>query len=54
MYVSQRRGEQTSKLVSVIYAQDAKIMEVLKGSGKEKFIEWSCYDWSFLESEEIL
>lgn len=34
--------------------EDAKIMFVLKGSGKEKFIDCSCYKNCFLESEETL
>lgn len=34
--------------------EDAKIMFVLKGSGKEKFVDCSCYKNCFLESEETL
>lgn len=42
MYLGQRHGEQTSKLVS-----ESKITDVLNGSGKEKFTDWSCYNCSF-------
>lgn len=42
-------------LVSEMCAEDAKTPDVLKGSGKEKFvIDCSCYNNCFLRSEETV
>lgn len=40
--MEQRHGEQTRKLIPVVCAKDAKITDVLNGSGKEKFTDCNC------------